>query len=471
MEVSSRISIIYAEDSGSTRSLEKIADGIMTEYLLLVKEGYSISPIQHALERFAQVADATGADMVYSDCIENGQKHPLIDCQAGSLRNDFDFGPAMLWRCSSFREALKRQQADADWKFAALYDLRLRMKKIFHIREYLYSYAESDLRKSGERQFDYVKASARDVQLEMEKAVTLHLRRIGAYLPGPRPEAPEPEYPESGCLKPGCTEYAENGKPYGFPVTASVIIPVYNRVCTVGDAVKSALSQNCDFSFNVIAVDNHSTDGTTELLRRLSEEDSRLVHIIPQEEGLGIGGCWNVAIDSPQCGLYAVQLDSDDIYSGPDTLTKIVEGFRRMRCAMLVGAYSLTDFSLSPIPPGTIDHREWTDGNGHNNALRINGLGAPRAFRTDILRKIHFPNTSYGEDYAVALKLCGMYRLGRIYEPLYFCRRWDGNSDAALSIEKQNANNLYKDSVRSEELFERMKVSGREKISEMKTDE
>lgn len=454
MEVSSKISIIYAEDSGSTGCLRKIADGIVTEYLLLVREGYSISPIQHALERFVQVADSTGADMVYSDCIENGQKHPLIDCQAGSLRNDFDFGPATLWRSSSFREALKRQQADADWKFAALYDLRLRMKKIFHIREYLYSYAESDLRKSGERQFDYVKASARDVQVEMEKAVTLHLKRIGAYLPGPRPEAPEPEYPESN-----------------FPVTVSVIIPVYNRVRTVGDAVKSALSQNCGFSFNVIAVDNRSTDGTTELLRRLSEEDSRLVHIIPQEDGLGIGGCWNVAIDSPQCGLYAVQLDSDDIYSGPDTLTKIVEGFRSMRCAMLVGAYSLTDFSLSPIPPGTIDHREWTDGNGHNNALRINGLGAPRAFRTDILRKIHFPNTSYGEDYAVALKLCGMYRLGRIYEPLYFCRRWDGNSDAALSIEKQNANNLYKDSVRTAELFERMRVAGHEEPSEMKTDE
>lgn len=454
MNVDSRISIIYVKDSGSTGCLRKIADTLVTEYLLLVREGYYISPIQHALERFAQVADSTGADMVYSDCIENGQKHPLIDCQAGSLRNDFDFGPATLWRSSSFREALAQQQADADWNFAALYDLRLRIKKIFHIREYLYSYAESDLRKSGERQFDYVKASARDVQVEMEKAVTLHLKRIGAYLPGPRPEAPEPECPESN-----------------FPVTVSVIIPVYNRVRTVGDAVKSALSQNCGFSFNVIAVDNRSTDGTTELLRRLSEEDSRLVHIIPQEDGLGIGGCWNVAIDSPQCGLYAVQLDSDDIYSGPDTLTKIVEGFRRMRCAMLVGAYSLTDFSLSPIPPGTIDHREWTDGNGHNNALRINGLGAPRAFRTDILRKIHFPNTSYGEDYAVALKLCGMYRLGRIYEPLYFCRRWDGNSDAALSIEKQNANNLYKDSARTAELFERMRVAGHEEPSEMKTDE
>lgn len=454
MDADKRISIIYVENSGSTGCLRKIADGIVTKYLLLVREGYSISPIQHALERFVQVADSTGADMVYSDCIENGQKHPLIDCQAGSLRNDFDFGPATLWRSSSFRVALAQQQADADWKFAAMYDLRLRMKKIFHIREYLYSYAESDLRKSGERQFDYVKASARDVQVEMEKAVTLHLKRIGAYLPGPRPDAPEPECPESN-----------------FPVTVSVIIPVYNRVRTVGDAVKSALSQNCGFSFNVIAVDNHSTDGTTELLRRLSEEDSRLVHIIPQEDGLGIGGCWNVAIDSPQCGHYAVQLDSDDIYSGPDTLTKIVEGFRRMRCAMLVGAYSLTDFSLSPIPPGTIDHREWTDGNGHNNALRINGLGAPRAFRTDILRKIHFPNTSYGEDYAVALKLSGMYRLGRIYEPLYFCRRWDGNSDAALSIEKQNANNLYKDSVRTAELFERMRVAGYEEPSEMKTDE
>ena len=457
MNVDDRISIIYAEDIGSTRSLKKIADGLVTEYLILVREGYTISPVQYALERFVQVADSAGADMVYSDCIENGQKHPLIDLQAGSLRNDFDFGPATLWRSSSFREALSQQSAETNWQFAALYDLRLRMKKIFHLREYLYSYSESDLRKSGERQFDYVKASARDAQIEMEKAVTLHLKRIGAYLPGPRPDAPEPECPVHGYKVSEVSEPA--GEPYGFPVTASVIIPVYNRVRTVGDAVKSALSQNCDFSFNVIVIDNHSTDGTTELLNRLSAEDSRVVHIIPQEEGLGIGGCWNVAIDSPQCGLYSVQLDSDDIYSGPDTLTKIVEGFRRMRCAMLVGAYSLTDFSLSPIPPGTVDHREWTDENGHNNALRINGLGAPRAFRTDILRKIHFPNTSYGEDYAVALRLSGMYRLGRIYEPLYFCRRWEGNSDAALSIEKQNANNLYKDSIRTIELFERMKVA------------
>ena len=455
MDISSRISTVYAEDSGSTLSLQKIADSIGTEYLLLVREGYSIAPVQHALERFVQVADATLADMVYSDCIENGQKHPLIDCQEGSLRNDFDFGPAMLWRSNSFKEALENQIEEAEsLRFAALYDLRLRMKNIFHLHEYLYGYAESDLRKSGERQFDYVKASAREVQTEMEKVLSLHLKRIGAYLSGPRPDAPEPECPCGDSA-------AEKDSINGFPVTASVIISVFNRVRTVGDAVKSALSQTCGFDFNVIVVDNRSTDGTTELLRSLSSEDSRLVHIIPQEDGLGIGGCWNVAIDSPQCGLYAIQLDSDDVYSGPDTLSKIVDGFRRMHCAMLVGAYSLTDFSLSPIPPGVIDHREWTDENGHNNALRINGLGAPRAFRTDILRKIHFPNTSYGEDYAVALRLSGMYRLGRIYEPLYFCRRWDGNSDAALSIERQNANNLYKDSIRTIELKNRIASDGR----------
>lgn len=485
------ISIIYTDNPGDSDELSRVASSVGTEYFLLCLGKYRILPVQHALERFAQIADATGADMLYADCLENGSPHPLIDCQPGSLRNDFDFGPALLFRTSSFRQALERQKSETSYRYAALYDLRLRMSRIFHIREYLYGYEETDLRASGEKQFDYVKASNREVQLEMEAACTAHLKRLGAWL-GPRPDAPCPDapcpeapcpeapspdaprpdapchgipYPEAPYPEAPCNEASFHGgdgdgmksdAAAGFPVTASVVIPVFNRVKTVGDAVRSALSQRCDFEYNVIVIDNHSTDGTTELLTGLAKADCRLIHIVPEERGLGIGGCWNLAIDSPLCGLYAVQLDSDDIYSGPDTLARIVGGFRAQRCAMLVGSYTITDFDLAPMPPGLIDHREWTDGNGHNNALRINGLGAPRAFRTDILRKIHFPNTSYGEDYAVGLALSGKYRLGRIYESLYFCRRWSGNSDAALSIERQNANNLYKDSLRTAELLSRI---------------
>lgn len=449
-----RISVIYTHNHGKAEELRSIASLVTTEYILLCKDKYSISPVQHALERFVQIADATGADMLYSDCIENGVRHPLIDCQIGSLRDDFDFGPALLFRSSSFRDALRCQAEESDYRYAALYDLRLRMRSIFHIREYLYEYAETDLRQSGEKQFDYVAPSNREVQREMETACTAHLKRIGAWLEGPRPDAPEPQ--AASFIGNGIGRVGDVSEQMGFPVMASVIIPVFNRVKTIGDAVKSALSQQCGFSFNVIVVDNRSTDGTTELLRSLSANEPRLVHIIPEEDNLGIGGCWNLAIDSPHCGLYAVQLDSDDIYSGPDTLSKIVEGFHSQHCAMLIGSYTITDFDLRPIPPGLIDHREWTDENGHNNALRINGLGAPRAFRTDLLRKLHFPNTSYGEDYAVGLRLSGQYRLGRIYEPLYFCRRWTGNSDAALSVERQNANNLYKDSLRTAELLSRM---------------
>lgn len=467
------ISIIYTNTPGSTDELSRVASSVGTPYFLLCLGKYRVRLVQHALERFVQIADATGADMLYADCIENGSHHPLIDCQMGSLRDDFDFGPAVLFRASSFMQALSQQKSEASYRHAALYDLRLRMPAVFHIREYLYEYEDADLRTSGEKQFDYVKASNREAQLEMEAACTAHLKRLGAWL-GERPEAPDFEAPDFGApdfdvqdlggapdsqAEGGADDRAETGAVAGlggFPVVASVVIPVFNRVKTVGDAVRSALSQNCDFDFNVIVIDNHSTDGTTELLDDIAGDDDRLIHIIPEERGLGIGGCWNVAIDSPRCGLYAVQLDSDDIYSGPDTLSRIVAGFRSQRCAMLVGSYTITDFSLSPLPPGLVAHREWTDGNGHNNALRINGLGAPRAFRTDILRKIHFPNTSYGEDYAVGLRLSGLYRLGRIYESLYFCRRWSGNSDAALSIERQNANNLYKDSLRTAELLSRI---------------
>ena len=335
-----------------------------------------------------------------------------------------------------------------DYSWGALYDLRLRMKKIVHVNEYLYTEIETDNRKSGEKQFDYVDPRNRDVQIVMEKICTEHLKRIGAYL---EPVFKEPDAEALGVVR------GEDGLPEGCPVTASVVIPVYNRVRTVRDAVESALAQKCDFSFNVIVVDNHSTDGTTELLEEIASEDNRLVHIVPAKYDLGIGGCWNLAVHNEHCGEYAVQLDSDDVYSGPDTLAKIVEAFREQRCAMVVGTYQMTDFNMNPIPPGIIDHKEWTETNGRNNALRINGLGAPRAFWTPLLRRINLPNTSYGEDYALGLRISREYRIGRIYDVLYCCRRWEGNSDAALDIEKVNANNLYKDRIRTWELEARMK--------------
>jgi glycosyltransferase involved in cell wall biosynthesis len=335
-----------------------------------------------------------------------------------------------------------------DYEWGALYDLRLRMKKIIHVNEYLYTEIETDNRKSGEKQFDYVDPKNRAVQIEMEKVCTEHLKRIGAWLP---PVFKDVDFDKGDA---------------GFAVTASVVIPVYNRIRTVRDAVESALSQKCDFPYNVIVVDNHSTDGTTDLLAELSAKHDNLIHVIPAKYDLGIGGCWNLAVHHEQCGEFAVQLDSDDVYSGPDTLQKIVNAFRQQNCAMVVGTYQMTDFQMNPIPPGVIDHREWTEDNGRNNALRINGLGAPRAFWTPLLRTINLPNTSYGEDYALGLRISREYRIGRIYDVLYCCRRWEGNSDAALAVEKVNANNLYKDRIRTWELEARL--SSRAKSRDIK---
>ena len=336
-----------------------------------------------------------------------------------------------------------------EYQWGALYDLRLRMKNIVHINECLYTEVETDCRKSGEKQFDYVDPKNREVQIEMEKICTEHLKRINAWLP-PVCRGVDPEKFGVSRLSDGLLE--------GYPVKATVVIPVYNRVRTVKDAVQSALSQICDFPFNVIVVDNHSTDGTTELLAELSEKDSRLMHRIPARRDLGIGGCWNLAVHDPECGEFAVQLDSDDVYSGVDTLSKIVKAFQEQDCAMVVGTYQMTDFNMNPIPPGVIDHKEWTEWNGHNNALRINGLGAPRAFWTPLLRTLNLPNTSYGEDYAIGLRISREYRIGRIYDVLYCCRRWEGNSDAALDVEKVNANNLYKDRIRTWELEARLRM-------------
>lgn len=449
------VTILSGVSLRATGTLRSIAEAVSEKYLLLYTKDLPLDMGMFALDRILVIAEDTKADMLYADHYQlvntedSGpvrKKYPLIDCQKGALRDDFDFGSVIVFRSSSFRRAVKAMTEDYSW--GALYDLRLRMKKIIHVNEYLYTEIETDNRKSGEKQFDYVDPRNRDVQIEMEKICTEHLKRIGAYL---EPVFKEPDAEALGVVR------GEDGLPEGCPVTASVVIPVYNRVRTVRDAVESALAQKCDFTFNVIVVDNHSTDGTTELLEEIASEDSRLVHIVPAKYDLGIGGCWNLAVHSGHCGEYAVQLDSDDVYSGPDTLAKIVEAFREQRCAMVVGTYQMTDFNMNPIPPGIIDHKEWTETNGRNNALRINGLGAPRAFWTPLLRRINLPNTSYGEDYALGLRISREYRIGRIYDVLYCCRRWEGNSDAALDIEKVNANNLYKDRIRTWELEARMK--------------
>ena len=437
------VTVLSGVSLRSTETLRSIAEAVSHKFILVYTKDKPLEMGMFALDRILSIAEDTKADMLYADHYtasvgEDGavrkSKHPLIDCQKGALRDDFDFGSVLVFRTASFKRAVRAMAEDYQW--GALYDLRLRMKRIVHINEYLYTEIETDSRKSGEKQFDYVDPKNRAVQIEMEKVCTEHLKRIGAWLP---PVFKEPTV--ASCE---------------FPVTATVVIPVFNRVRTVKDAVQSALAQKCDFPFNVIVVDNHSSDGTCELLEELAQQDERLVHVVPAKYDLGIGGCWNLAVHHEKCGEFAVQLDSDDVYSGPDTLQKIVDAFHEQKCAMVVGTYQMTDFDMKPIPPGVIDHREWTEDNGRNNALRINGLGAPRAFWTPLLRTINLPNTSYGEDYALGLRISREYRIGRIYDVLYCCRRWEGNSDAALDIERVNANNLYKDRIRTWELEARM---------------
>lgn len=462
--------VLTGESFRSTSVLRKIAEGASSRFILLCTKAVPVEMGLYALDRFVSIAEDTGADMLYSDHYDivpdgNGgfgrTRHPLTDCLKGALRDDFDFGPVLVFRTASFRRAVHAM--GEDYRFGALYDLRLRMKTIVHVNEFLYTDMPYDLRKSGEKQFDYVDPKNREAQLEMERICTAHLRRIGAYLP---PHPKEEAGADSDMAGAG------DGSEGRFPVKASVIIPVYNRRRTIGEAVASAMSQECSFSYNVIVVDNHSSDGTTELLEELVAEYSRgqgnpdkgktgpqLLHVVPERHDLGIGGCWNLAAGDPRCGEYAVQLDSDDIYSGPDTLEKIVQAFLGQKCSMVIGSYMMTDFGMNPIPPGVIDHREWTDDNGHNNALRINGLGAPRAFRTALLRKYRFPNVSYGEDYAMGLRISREHKIGRIWDVLYFCRRWEGNSDAALDIASLNANNLYKDSLRTWEIEARIEMN------------
>lgn len=427
----------------SSNTVMSIAENTDADYLLLCTRMTSVRWGLYALERFLRTADDTGAVMVYSDhySLEEGAltKHPAIDYQAGSLRDDFDFGSLWLIKSQALLDYVA-QTDRVDYQYAGLYDLRLylsRKGEIFHLNEYLYTEAELDTRKSGEKQFDYVNPRNREVQIEMERACTAHLEKVGAIVDTNFYRQPDFDEQDFAC-------------------EASVVIPVFNREKTIADAVKSALSQKTNFPYNVIVVNNHSTDSTGEILDSI--DDERLIQIVPGRTDLGIGGCWNVAVNSDHCGKFAVQLDSDDLYSSPKTLQKIVDAFHEQKAAMIIGSYRMCDFDLNTLPPGLIDHKEWTEDNGCNNALRINGLGAPRAFFTPLVRQIQFPNTSYGEDYALGLAFSRRYRIGRIYDELYLCRRWGGNSDAALSVERVNANNLYKDRLRTMELKARQQM-------------
>jgi GT2 family glycosyltransferase len=426
----------------STRTFKQIADKTSTSYALLLTQDTLIDPGQFGIERFVGVAEHTGAGIVYSDYYvlkgESRASQPVNDYQFGSVRDDFNFGPLVLISGSALKQAA--DTGGKDFTYAGWYDTRLKISQkhpLLRIPEFLYTAVETDARKSGEKMFDYVDPKNRSVQIEMEEAFTEHLRKIGVYL-----EPIFKEVEETGDI---------------FPVKASVIIPVRNRIKTIRDAVDSVLKQKTNFDFNLIVIDNYSSDGTTDVLSEIAARDKRLYHIIPARTDLGIGGCWNEGIHSEHCGKYAVQLDSDDVYANENTLQTVIDTFEREKCAMVVGTYMMTDFDLQQIPPGIIDHREWTSDNGRNNALRINGLGAPRAFYTPILRQVKVPNVSYGEDYAVGLAISRDYQIGRIYEPIYFCRRWSDNTDASLDIVKLNAHNAYKDKIRTIEMLARQR--------------
>ena len=427
---------------GATATLKSIAGELSSPYTLLYIKRTGLSFVSNALRRMLSVAEDTGAAMVYADHFFKKEgvvsNAPVIDCQEGALRDDFDFGSVLLYRTSVLKEAVAAM--DADYSFAALYDLRLkaqRLGSLVRIGEFLYYEVETDLRTSGEKLFDYVDPRNRAVQVEMEQAVTAHLKAIGAYI--------DPSEVSTIDVSEG-----------EFPVEVSVVIPCKNRVRTIGDAIRSALSQVADFPYNVFVVDDNSTDGTVEVIK--SFDDPRLVYIAQDKTWHAIGGNWNAALFDPRCGRFAVQLDSDDLYSGPDTLQKFVETFRREGCAMVVGTYQMTDIDMNPLPPGVIDHREWTEENGRNNVLRVNGLGAPRGFYVPVLRSLGgFPTTKYGEDYALGIRICRSWRIGRIWDVVYNCRRWSDNSDADLSVDKVNTNNFYKDWLRSVELRARIR--------------
>lgn len=434
--------VIEIDSLKSTATIKAIAAKADADYTMIYTKTADLRLGYFALERMLQLAQDSCAGMIYADHyqIADGNKtnSPVIAYQKGSLRDDFNFGSVLVYCSDCLKKAVAAM--DVDYKFAGLYDLRLKVSQfaeLVHINEYLYTEVENDTRKSGEKIFDYVDPKNRDLQIEMEKACTAHLKAVGGYL--------EPKFKAIEFDK------------ADFEYEASVIIPVRNRIRTIKDAINSILTQKTNFKFNLIVVDNYSTDGTTEAIDSFNDE--RLIHVIPENKELGIGGCWNAGVHHPKCGKFAVQLDSDDVYADENTLQKIVDAFYEQNCAMVVGTYMLTDFEMKMIPPGVIDHKEWTLENGRNNALRINGLGAPRAFYTPVLREIKVPNTSYGEDYALGLYFSREYQIGRIYDVLYLCRRWDDNSDASLDIVKMNAHNTYKDRIRTWELSARIQFN------------
>jgi len=420
------LSIVYPKDTSSAGLIE-LAAAASSDILFIGDPRVNIEPGDRMFERISQVMDETGAAWVYSDSVG----HPRIDYQPGSIRDNFDFGAVIAVRAKAIANLTES-------RFGGLYDLRLRISEsgsLVRIPEPLYASSVSDSRPSGQKQFDYVDPKNREYQIEMESIATDHLKRIGAWL--------EPRF----NTVPSPTER--------YPVRASIVIPVRNRERTILNAVESALGQTADFDFNLIVVDNHSTDRTTEILRGVG--DSRLVHIVPERRDLGIGGCWNAAVYSSHCGRYALQLDSDDLYANDRVLERIVGALEGGPYAMVIASYTMVDFSLKQIPPGLVDHREWTRENGRNNALRINGLGAPRAFDTSVLRAIGFANVSYGEDYAVALRISRDYEIGRIYDSVYLCRRWEGNTDSALPLDMVNRYDTYKDWVRTVEIRSRQR--------------
>ena len=432
-----------AEPHGS-ETVRQIASKASTPAALLLPHDAALQIGQFGLERLLTVQAATGAGLVYADgAVVRGSSrlpHPLIDYQEGSLRDDFDFGSLLLLDSAALKRAAEETRGD-EFSFAGTYAMRLALSRrhpIVRMGECLYSTIEVDERTSGARGFDYVDPQNRSRQIEMERAVTHHLRKVRAWLSPPYKRV--------------------RFRTEGFPVEASVVIPVRDRARTIPDAIESVLLQEADFHFNLIVVDNHSTDGTTQIVAQLAARDERIIHLIPERQDLGIGGCWNEAVHHGQCGRFAVQLDSDDLYKDSSTLQRVVEVFLREQCGMVIGSYQMTDVNLEPIPPGVIDHSEWTADNGPNNALRINGLGAPRAFYTPLVRELKIPNVSYGEDYAIGLAISREYRIGRIHDPVYLCRRWEGNTDADLSIAQTNANNAYKDQIRTFELAARQRL-------------
>ncbi len=445
--------VMRAASLSSGKVLNEIIEKIRTEFVLIIAEPEEIEILPATLERFIDIAESTDSGMVYSDYLEeeecNLAEHPVNDYQLGSIRDGFDFGYVILFSVPALRHALKKYGPIPAIVHAGLYDLRLKVSvdhSLFHIQEFLYTKAESDIKTDKEisqrgNQFNYVDPRNQAAQKEMEMVATEHLKNIDAFL--------EPSFKNVP------------GSEYNFPVEASVIIPVRNRVRTITTAVHSALTQETNFLSNVIVVDNHSTDGTSPILTELAARNPAVKHIVPSRFDLSIGGCWNEAVSSEFCGRYAVQLDSDDVYESPETLQKIIDVMRSGNFAMVIGSYTLVNESLEKIPPGIIDHREWTDDNGRNNALRVNGLGAPRAFDTALLRKIAFLNVGYGEDYAMALRLSREYQIGRIYESLYLCRRWDENTDACISIEKSNRYDAFKDKIRTVEIMARQKLTAK----------